>query len=333
MTSDGSKTYLWDAENRLVEVKQGGNTLATFAYDGMGRRVEKAAAGVTHRYVHDGVHEAEERLSGVATGTMRYVVGRDIDDWLGRQNVDSSTTYFSADHLGSITNETSTTGAVTLARTYDAWGNLDAASATVGGPAFTGRAWEPEAGLYYYRARHYDSQMGRFASADPIGFRAGVNFYAYALADPVNLVDPMGLDVQLCHRQMHNMVEGVSHSVIYPTSTKASTGPGTGKCIASGFGPKKGIGWQGGAVYDEEICDEYGNYHPAYSCVTVSTDDCIEECVKEKVANDRKNPPPYRPGPRWAGGNQCTDWTEDMMTVCRTKCASKATGRDGGKRQ
>ena len=196
MTSDGSKTYVWDAENRLVEVKQGENTLATFGYDGRGRRVEKAAGGVTRSYVLDGVHVAEERLSGGATGTMRYVLGLDIDEWLGRQNANGSTTYFTADHLGSITNETSSTGTVTLARSYDAWGNLDTAGAGINGFAYTGRDWDSEADLYYHRARYYEARIGRFASEDPVATidrtQPELNAYAYARSNPISYVDRDG---------------------------------------------------------------------------------------------------------------------------------------------
>ena len=39
--------------------------------------------------------------------------------------------------------------------------------------AYTGREWDPETGLYYYRARYYDPKVGRFISEDPIGFAAG----------------------------------------------------------------------------------------------------------------------------------------------------------------
>jgi RHS repeat-associated protein len=61
--------------------------------------------------------------------------------------------------------------------------------------AFTGREWDPETNLYYYRARYYDPKIGRFISEDPIGFGGGVNFYAYALGNPVSFIDPSGLDV------------------------------------------------------------------------------------------------------------------------------------------
>jgi RHS repeat-associated protein len=60
--------------------------------------------------------------------------------------------------------------------------------------AYTGREWDPETGLYYYRARYYDPKVGRFISEDPIGFEGDdPNLYAYVEDDPVNWIDPSGL--------------------------------------------------------------------------------------------------------------------------------------------
>lgn len=50
-----------------------------------------------------------------------------------------------------------------------------------------------QTGFYYYRARYYDPKIGRFISEDPIGFRGGINFYAYVENNPVNDTDPTGL--------------------------------------------------------------------------------------------------------------------------------------------
>jgi RHS repeat-associated protein len=50
-----------------------------------------------------------------------------------------------------------------------------------------------ESGLYYYRARYYDPSAGRFLSEDPLGFKAGGNFYRYVRNRPTNLTDPTGL--------------------------------------------------------------------------------------------------------------------------------------------
>jgi RHS repeat-associated protein len=66
-----------------------------------------------------------------------------------------------------------------------------------GGPeyathAFTGREWDRETGLYYYRARYYDPKAGRFISEDPIGFEGGINFYAYVANRPTVFRDPDG---------------------------------------------------------------------------------------------------------------------------------------------
>jgi len=47
---------------------------------------------------------------------------------------------------------------------------------------------------YYYRARYYHPQTGRFLSEDRIGFTGGMNFYRYSFNDPVNLLDPFGLN-------------------------------------------------------------------------------------------------------------------------------------------
>ncbi len=52
-----------------------------------------------------------------------------------------------------------------------------------------------ETGLYYYRARHYDPKVGRFLQTDPVGPRPEeMNAYVYVMNNPVNQVDPMGLE-------------------------------------------------------------------------------------------------------------------------------------------
>jgi RHS repeat-associated protein len=97
-----------------------------------------------------------------------------------------------------VTKLTDQAGHVVHSYQYDAWGNN--IEAETGAPvdgvkyAFTGREWDPETGLYYYRARYYDPGVGRFASEDPVGCAGGdVNFYAYVKNGPVNWIDPEGL--------------------------------------------------------------------------------------------------------------------------------------------
>jgi RHS repeat-associated protein len=58
---------------------------------------------------------------------------------------------------------------------------------------FTGRFYDEESGLYYYRARYYDPTLGRFLQRDPLGYRAGPTLYAYVDNNPWQSADPAGL--------------------------------------------------------------------------------------------------------------------------------------------
>jgi RHS repeat-associated protein len=198
-TSGGVTTnYDWDAEDRLLDVKQGTTTLASFAYDGSGRRTQKVAGGVTHTYVYDGANIIEERLS--SGQTYDYVQGPGIDLPFAMRDQTSVVSYYLVDHLGSTVQATNSAGTVTLSRDYDPFGN-PIAGASNAGFAFTGREWDPETNLYYYRARFYDPKSGRFISEDPFRMRGRVRsgddlgqlqLYGYVGNRPVNMVDPDG---------------------------------------------------------------------------------------------------------------------------------------------
>jgi RHS repeat-associated protein len=60
---------------------------------------------------------------------------------------------------------------------------------------FAGGLYDEDTGLVHFGEREYDARLGRFTSVDPIGFGGGqLNLHAYVMGDPVNVIDPTGLD-------------------------------------------------------------------------------------------------------------------------------------------
>src|SRR6185369_12923656 len=93
--------------------------------------------------------------------------------------------------LGSVIGLTDGSGTLVVGYRYDPWGNLlavDGSNPNLENPfRFTGREWDAESGLYYYRLRYYDPTIGRFITPDPVA-----SGYAYASDNPVNATDPTG---------------------------------------------------------------------------------------------------------------------------------------------
>src|SRR5208283_561809 len=85
--------------------------------------------------------------------------------------------------------------------TYDSFGKLTASTGAITNPVqYTGRESDTETGLYFYRARYYDPNSGRFLGEDPIRWDGGgPNFYSYVSNEPTLYRDPTGL-LQLCCR-------------------------------------------------------------------------------------------------------------------------------------
>jgi RHS repeat-associated protein len=125
----------------------------------------------------------------------RYTQGRNVDEPLVMLR-GTTTDYYEQDGLGSITSLSDTTGALAQTYTYDSFGNTVATTGALRNYfQYTGREFDSETSLYFYRARYYDPQSGRFLREDPAGFEAGTNFYTYTLNQPMNFTDPLGLDV------------------------------------------------------------------------------------------------------------------------------------------
>lgn len=192
LTSDGTYTYGYDAENRLVSAS-GAGTSAAYTFDAQGNRKTVTTGGATTVFVTDADDREVLEYDGASGAIQRwYAYGLGPNDVLGQMNVPANTrTTFVPDLLGSVVaTMASSTG--TLSRFgYRPYGASTAPATPFG---FTGQRLDVEAGgIYYFRARAYSPRLGRFLQPDPIGYDGGLNLYAYVGNDPLNLIDPEGL--------------------------------------------------------------------------------------------------------------------------------------------
>jgi RHS repeat-associated protein len=191
--STGTTYYTWDFENRLTSVTlPGTGGTVCFTYDPFGRRIRKASGTATTIYAYDGASITEE-LGGGGNLMAHYSQGPDIDKALAMTGT-GGTNFYNSDGLGSITSLTDGQGQLAASYVYGSFGNLAASTGSITNPfQYTGREFDAETGLYYYRARYYDQTTGRFISEDPIGFSGGFNFYSYVKNNPTDFTDLFGL--------------------------------------------------------------------------------------------------------------------------------------------
>jgi len=191
----GSNTtsFAWDFENRLTSVTlPGSGGTVSFAYDPFGRRIKKVTSTTTSIFAYDGDNLIEETNSSGAV-VARYADTQNIDEPLAMLR-SGATSYYHADGLGSISSLSNAAGALAQTYAYDSFGKQTASSGSLVNPfQYTARESDTETGLYYYRARYYDSSLGRFLLEDPLDFAGGKNFYRYVRNNPVKRKDPLGL--------------------------------------------------------------------------------------------------------------------------------------------
>lgn len=190
LTGDAVWTYTYDVDNRMKTATRSG-TNAALGYDPEGRLVKMSVNGVDTVLLYDGKNLVSE-YDGAGAMTHRFVFGPGVDEPLVQYDGagTASKSWLYANQQGSIVAQANGSGATTSSQAYGPFG--ETAGTVVPRFGYTGQQYLASLGLYYYKARMYSPELGRFLQTDPIGYKDDLNWYAYVRNNPVNLVDPAG---------------------------------------------------------------------------------------------------------------------------------------------
>jgi RHS repeat-associated protein len=234
----------YDAWNRMTSINTSGGSVATYQYDGRGRRIVKntAATGETrHFYYTSSWQDIEERTGTSTTMDKQYVWGvRYIDELVCRDDATPQRLYAMQDANFNLTSIANASGGVVERYRFDpygsrtimnaSWGTITASTCNLS-IGHQGLIQDVESGLVYNRVRYLSPVTGSFLRRDPSNARYidGMNLYQYESENPCNYVDPTGLETRKVYPTTQPSPPPSTQPVPGPTvgPVKTATGPGT----------------------------------------------------------------------------------------------------------
>ena len=234
LTSDGTKDYVYDWADRLIRVEESSQILAEYTYDAVNRRVTKTVGTTATTFIYDETDVIEEYTDGVFDRAFVY---RNTIDKPILLETGSQLYYYITGRQGSVRAIVDDTGALVESYEYTPFGlmtiydnqgqDITATGSAIGNPfGYTGRRWDAESGLWYYRNRMYSAELGRFLQRDPAGYVDGLNLYIYVQNNPLRYTDPDGLVARAVGKYAVNEIYAannlINENLIFPVLNSAA---------------------------------------------------------------------------------------------------------------
>jgi len=230
-----SYTLVWDAWNRLVEVKDDTSaTVGAYAYDGIYRRITKTLSGTTiHYYYNDRWKCVEEREGSSTDAKTQYLWGERSGhrDELALRDKDTTGNGALDERLFCLMDYFNPTAVINTSAVvqerygFSAFGVRRVLAADFSGRSSSNFGWlfgfhgqflDVDSGYSNYGYRYYAAELGRWLSRDPIGEVSGANLYDFVGNSPVNRTDFFGLCTKAVVSERFEVTEGLYSNPIDP---------------------------------------------------------------------------------------------------------------------
>jgi len=295
--TEGTDVTIYDYSSRgeLLGVSLPDGRVVHYVHDPMGRRIAKMVDGlVVEKYLWQGLTKLLSVFDGADNLIQRFEYA---DERMPvAMTMGGSRYFFSYDQVGSLRAVVDGAGNVLKLIEYDSFGNVIADSdPTLKVPfGFAGGLHDRDTGLVRFGHRDYDPNIGRWTAKDPIFFAGGdSDLYGYVLNDPINAVDPFGLDAT-------DLINTFGGRSVWDGPTNGNWG---GKCWSGGqysCGPAGGMGNAPPADSGDECYQRHDN---CYSACGSNNPQCGSNCDQQLVKdlrgisdNPLNWPRPPRPG-------------------------------------